>query len=102
RAFAGRKDQVAALDKLIEDYPNVNDDVSRFVLLVRMQSEIHSHLTAKPNSDRKLAVERLGARVTAALNTLPGNLGLGGLDPKLYGWFMNTVGWRAQEKLAHK
>jgi hypothetical protein len=96
-SVAARKDQIAALDKLIDDYPNTHTNTIRFVMLSRMQSEIYSHLTNKPNSDRKAAVERLGASVTAVLNTMPANLNLNGLGDGPYRWVMNTLGWRSKE-----
>jgi hypothetical protein len=95
--FASRKEQVANLDRLIKDYPKATDKLTRFVLLLRMQSEIHSHLTAKPTSARRDAVERLGARVTVALR----NLGIGhahfeDLDPKMADWAVRNLVWSVE------
>ena len=55
RKFAGRIEQVAALDRLIERYHRrpINP-VTQYALLIRMQDEIYSHLTLKPQSDRRL------------------------------------------------
>jgi hypothetical protein len=97
---ASRKEQIAALDKLIQDYPNANLNEIKFVMLFAMQGEIYSHLTNKPNSDRRAAVEQLGASVTAVMKTLPANLNLDGLNDGQYRWVMNTLGWRSR-KLAH-
>ncbi len=96
RAIASRKEQVAALDKLIDDYPNARKDVVKFLMLLRMQGEIYSHVTTKPNSDRKVAVQRLGATVTNAMANLPKILDLDGLSDGEYSWAMNTLGWRAR------
>jgi hypothetical protein len=97
KATHGRKDQVAALDKLIDDYPNAKTDTIKFAMLSRMQSEIYSHLTNKQNSDRKLAVEQLGASITVVLKSLPGNLDLDALTDGHYRWVMNTLGWRSHQ-----
>jgi hypothetical protein len=96
RAVAARKEQIAALDDLIGDYPNARKDSIKFVMLLRMQAEIYSHLTTKPNSDRKKAVERLGASVTEVINRLPKFVSLDGLSDSEYGWAMNTFGWRSR------
>jgi hypothetical protein len=60
RAVASRKEQIAALDKLIKDYPNARTVEEKYVLLFTMQREIHSHIKKKADSDRRDAVERLG------------------------------------------
>ncbi len=99
-SMASRKEQVAALDKLIQDYPNARLNEMKFVMLFAMQGEIYSHLTNKPKSDRRAAVEQLGASVTAVLKSLPANLDLDDLNDGQYGWVMNTLGWRSR-KLAH-
>lgn len=71
RKFAGRIEQVAALDRLIERYHRrpINP-VTQYALLIRMQDEIYSHLTLKPQSDRHRAVIKLGATVTIVLKRL--------------------------------
>jgi hypothetical protein len=99
-SMSSRKEQVLALDKLIQDYPNARLNEMKFVMLFAMQGEIYSHLTNKPKSDRRAAVEQLGASVTAVLKSLPANLNLDGLNDGQYGWVMNTLGWRSR-KLAH-
>ena len=71
RKFAGRIEQVAALDRLIERYHRQPiNPVTQYALLIRMQDEIYSHLTLKPQSDRRRAVIKLGATVTTVLKRL--------------------------------
>ena len=67
--FASRTEQVAAIDGLIERYHGAapSDRLTRYALLIRMQNEIHSHLTHKPQSDRRRAVIKLGAAVASTL-----------------------------------
>jgi hypothetical protein len=67
RLVAQRKEQVAELDTLLKAYPNATNNLDRFVLLIKMQSLVYSHMTKKPRSDRAAAVKRLGARVTLVL-----------------------------------
>jgi hypothetical protein len=62
RAVARRIEQVKRLDRLIEEYHKTNDRLIRLGCLVKMLTQIALHLTLKPNSDRRLAVERLGVR----------------------------------------
>jgi hypothetical protein len=62
RAVARRIDQVKRLDKLIEEYHKNNDSLTRLGCVVKMLTQIALHLVLKPNSDRRLAVERLGVR----------------------------------------
>jgi hypothetical protein len=90
--FAQRKDQIAKLDVLIRDYPSARTDLERFASLIKMQSEVYSHFSTKPNSDRKDAVSKLGARVTGALRRL--NLGddpLGDLNDADFDRFMTRL-----------
>lgn len=93
---ASRKDQIAAIDEMVKDYPNAKDPVSRCVLLVKMQHEIYSHLINKPTSDRRAAVEALGTRVTSALldNRLNGDE-LAKLGEAMHDWVIRTMAWRA-------
>jgi hypothetical protein len=73
--FARRIEQVAALDGLISEYNTPNLPVAaKAILIARMQAEVASHLTSKPTSDRRTAVAQLGARVTAALQDMAGNI----------------------------
>ncbi|QEH37619.1 hypothetical protein OJF2_62100 [Aquisphaera giovannonii] len=95
RPFASRSEQVAALDAMIKDYPNARDDLTRCVLLVKMQHEIYSHLTTKPNSDRREAVKTLGAQVTASLERLDlDGDELENLDDARRRWIIRTMAWR--------
>jgi hypothetical protein len=92
QSFAQRKDQIAKLDVLIRDYPTARTDLERFGSLIKMQSEVYSHFSNKPNSDRKDAVSKLGARVTGALRRL--NLGddpLKGLSDDEFDRFMTRL-----------
>ena len=72
RKFAGRREQVAALDRLIEVYHSRRGyyPLTQYALLIGMQDEIYSHLTLKPQSDRRRAVIKLGATVTTVLRRL--------------------------------
>ena len=98
KGLARRRDQIAALDKMIADYPNARSDVAKYILLLQMQKEIYSHLTQKPNSDRKKAVEQLGARVWWATEKLTiDDSTLDDLSDKMYDWAVNTIGWRAKK-----
>ena len=77
---------------LIRDYPTARTDLERFGSLIKMQSEVYSHFSSKPNSDRKDAVSKLGARVTGALRRL--NLGddpLNGLSEDEFDRFMTRL-----------
>ena len=83
---------------MIADYPNARSDVAKYILLLQMQKEIYSHLTQKPNSDRKKAVEQLGARVWWATEKLTiDDSTLDDLSDKMYDWAVNTIGWRAKK-----
>lgn len=64
-AIARRRDQIALLDKLIQDYHKATDMDTRFECVVKMQCQIYHHVTTKPTSDRRVAVERLGVRTQA-------------------------------------
>jgi hypothetical protein len=66
RAVARRIEQVKRLDKLIEEYHKTNGRLNRLGCLVKMLTQIFLHLTLKPNSDRREAVERLGVRTYLA------------------------------------
>ena len=96
RAVAARKEQIAALDKLIKDYPNAKTVEEKYVLLFTMQREIHSHIKKKADSDRREAVERLGATVSSVLRNLPVP-DLQQLSERQYSWVMNTLGWRGMK-----
>ncbi len=67
--FARRKEQVAALDSLLQRYhalgPDFGDDKAeqRMELLQSMLEQIHDHLRTKPNSSRAEAVLILGHQV---------------------------------------
>jgi len=74
RALASRSDQIAAIDGLIERYHRpATDLVTRYALLIRMQNETYSHMTLKPQSDRRLSVIKLGATVTSVLDRMTQN-----------------------------
>jgi hypothetical protein len=75
RAVARRIDQVKRLDELIEEYHKNNDPLTRLRCVVQMLIQINLHLVQKPNSDRRLAVERLGVRTYFVFCDLlsPGN-----------------------------
>jgi hypothetical protein len=65
--FARRKEQIAAIDRLIPKYhaaQQQNDIESKFRVLVEMHCQIFSHLTQKPTSDRRPAVLFLARVVT--------------------------------------
>jgi hypothetical protein len=94
RAFAQRKEQIAALDAVIKDYHSTaeTDKLTRFVLLVKMQSLIYSHMTLKPRSDRAEAVKRLGLRVTLVLKDLfKGGQGFAQVSDESHRWVLRTL-----------
>lgn len=69
--WSRRIEQVATLDTLITLYHHARtrgDRPAECRLLMGMQVQIYSHLTRKPNSDRRQAVLDLARRVYAALD----------------------------------
>ncbi|HEY7311276.1 MAG TPA: hypothetical protein VH643_18080, partial [Gemmataceae bacterium] len=63
--IARRRDQIALLDKLIQDYHKATDMDTQFECVVKMRCQIYHHVTTKSTSDRREAVERLGVRTQA-------------------------------------
>ncbi len=71
RGFASRSEETAAIDRLISLYHSTAPQgVNRFASLVRMQREIYSHLTYKPESDRHDAFVKLGATVATVMDKI--------------------------------
>jgi hypothetical protein len=71
--WSRRIEQVATLDVLIGLYHHAHardDRLAEARLLMGMQVQIYSHLTRKPNSDRRQAVLNLARRVYAVLGRL--------------------------------
>lgn len=90
--FGRRTEQIAALDILIKDLPLRKKNENKFVVLSRMQTEICSHLTTKGDSDRKEAVEELGARVTKVLDSLRRTpLDFDVFSPQEFDWAMTQL-----------
>src|SRR5262249_34730966 len=71
--LAGRNEQIDQVDMAIKAYHRAvreQDKVKQLAFLFMMQHGIYSHLTQKPNSDRRRAVLNLAGRVAAATEDL--------------------------------
>jgi hypothetical protein len=68
--FARRKEQVAAIDRLLPLYhrhKNANEEAEAFKVLLRIFENVCDHLVKKPKSDRRRAVMILGVHVLGVL-----------------------------------